>query len=282
MLPVFLVLTPTTGRGALLAYESFNYAPGTDVLTLQNTSTGFTDVWRDFVSPGLARVDVAGGSLSSPGLVTANNKAVFDQRRATLEFDTSLGSALDTAGYLDGFSNIGANGTTFYLSMLMQHSTGTDGFAGMLLMRDSSTNNAADQIGVDISNVNHSGSNDWFLSNYQGGVLAAGSDSLLTGPNSATNLFVLEFIFGAANADTVNAYVNGTLQGTVTGTDFSFDRISFANFLDLQGANQLSVDEIRAGGSILDVTPTPEPSRILLLGVSMATVMLRRRRMIAA
>ena len=69
-----LMLAPTTGRCALLAYESFNYAPGTDVLTLQNTSMGFTDCGvstRSLTSTcglsGIWPLGQSANSFSTPG-----------------------------------------------------------------------------------------------------------------------------------------------------------------------------------------------------------------------
>ena len=58
-------------KAALLAYESFDYATGSQ-LRDQNGGTGFADVWYDDSSPGNEDT-IAGGSLSYSGLTTAGN-----------------------------------------------------------------------------------------------------------------------------------------------------------------------------------------------------------------
>ena len=44
---VLSFLVPPMSHAAMLAYESFNYLPGSNVLSGQNTAAGFSGVWRD-------------------------------------------------------------------------------------------------------------------------------------------------------------------------------------------------------------------------------------------
>ena len=282
----------TSARGTILAYEPMNYTPGAYSPGTEPVSnaSGFSGQWRNVPPSGLLPFTIGAGSMSytdgnSNVLPTSGNHFTAGQNRGMVNFDTSPTGPFGLAGLLDGAGNIGANGTTLYMSMILQNSAGSDGFSGALVYTDSDADTDAG-VAIDLSDANppntagnHGLSTDWYLDIYfhpPGGAEPDFSDSILAGPNGNQNFYVIRIDFGPGNADTVRAYANplltaepGTPDGMLTptgDTDLSFDRIGLANFGG--GVAPFLVDEIRIGTSYADVTTfaaIPEPSAALLM-----------------
>ena len=262
-LPLFLpalsaaLLLPSAARAGLLAYEPFDYPNGQLLPGQVSNATGFTGVWRQIVNNAI----LTAGSLEYSGaggtLATSGNHPYMGQGRNLLDINPAA-----FAGYLDGAGNVGANGTTIYVSFLMQLTApGSDPIAGFGFHRDGDAD-ANFHIHLDNSTANHGGSQNFFLTDFTGPALNQNA-VVLPGPSTATNLFVLRFDF-AAGPDTVRAYANPPLgtepasaNGTITGANLSFDRVAFANFGG--GAAELHVDEIRIGTTYASVTPAAAP-----------------------
>jgi len=110
--------------GAILAYEGFDYSPGSD-LTGQNGGLGWSGAWANL---GGGSANILSGSLSAG----TNEPAGFDAHSAGgaawLPNNSRKGRYLDCApgggfglhGLVDARGNIGADGKTLYVSFLQQ------------------------------------------------------------------------------------------------------------------------------------------------------------------
>ena len=131
------ISVPVTGRGTTLqaitnsnfifAYEGFNYPAGTNLAGL-NGGTGWSGGWVDVAGNG--GVTVGAGNLpagtNAPGgydaLSTGNSAYAGNGSRYGRWLDCSAGGNFDLYGLIDSNNNIGADGTTVYVSFLQQPS----------------------------------------------------------------------------------------------------------------------------------------------------------------
>ncbi|MEP6668234.1 MAG: hypothetical protein ABJF10_03725 [Chthoniobacter sp.] len=285
--PVTACATPQ-----LLAYESYNYTPGNafGLAVTPTTAMGFNGNFEFLgedlnIAPGASTISA--GSLSytdgnSLSLGTSNNQYNNGHGRLLESFDTT--GAGGFAPYLEG-SNIGANGTTLYISFLLRVASPTGGYNGFELFRGTSADSGRI---LSVNQYTGHGSANYYLtvgeganSNVFGGTPT--TDANLGFTNTNVNLFVLRIDFGVGGTDTVSIYANpllgtepGSPLGQVTASDLSFDRISNSTFSG--GAVQM-LDEVRVGTTFASVTPAPEPGATVLLG-GVAVVLLggmRRR-----
>ena len=96
-----------TVRAALIAYDGFNYQPGT-LLASQSGGMGFANPWTPggFNTSISNNYTIGGGSLSSGSLATSGNSVTASATNALAGLTRSLST------------DLGAPGTTSYFSIL--------------------------------------------------------------------------------------------------------------------------------------------------------------------
>lgn len=290
---LFWALT-TSAQAQLLAYESFNYTPGTgfaNPTVVPTTATGFADVLGH---SGTANASaIVSGSLNytdgdSVSLATSNNRYQSGHGRLVTLFDL----AGTFASYLES-GRIGANGSTLYISFILQKaSTSNTGYNAFEFYR---TSNADSNRVVSLNTYSGQPDANFYLTVGEaanGGTFPSGSESAVNDnlgfTSASATFFVIRFNFGTGT-DTAAIYANpllasepGTATGQISASDLSFDRIAIASFTS---APAISVDEIRVGTTYLSVaTAVPEPATTaaLLGAAALALAALRRRRILRA
>jgi hypothetical protein len=273
-----LATLPSISGAAPIAYEPFNYTPGPITDSTASTATGFTGNWARLLDPTGDYGAVTAGSLTYTGMNSAAGKLENGHNRLTTTLDTGVAGPF--AAYRNTAGDIGQDGTTLYLSFLMKVAAGTPGFVALELFRDGDAD-ANRRLSVDVW-TGHTGggaANIWLTGWIPPGTVADG-DPLIPF-DTLTHLYMLKINFGAANADTVDIYVDPVLAlgepaiptDSISVTDLAFDRILTSNF----GSSQLiTVDEIRFGNSF--AAAVPEPASLALVALAGGTVLLRRRR----
>ncbi|MES2924803.1 MAG: immunoglobulin domain-containing protein, partial [Verrucomicrobiota bacterium] len=246
-----LLLIPTGSQAAQMAYEGFDYAPGTNNLTTQNGGSGWNGAWQT-VNNGSASVvagSLAAGSSAPAGydLRSVGNSSNLPTNQRTGRFlDTSTNGPFGARGYRDPNGNIGKDGTTLYLSF-MQQPNGMSAYYEFEFHRG----NLGDPgriagIGNDQGgdNVNLRAPN--------------GTHTFIGSGTNTVNYYVVRIDFKPGNDD-VYVYRNPTSTtepGVPTLTrlgasDMSFNGISFGAF---NNGRTVAHDEIRIGQSWDDVT----------------------------
>jgi hypothetical protein len=232
--------------------EDFNYTAGAG-LSPQSGGTGFLGPWQTAYN-----FTIGSGSLSYPGTSSTGNRAVF----------TPDGYASASATRT---LSMGTNGTTEWLSFLMDFSGNPSGMVTEMLFAPTSGNDL--RVGkVDYTN------NNW-------GVLRNGDPAVFSSVpimSDVTAMFVLRFDFNADPTlnDTVSIYIDptsatnpGTLLATFTDNNFgslwtSFQWEGFTTVSPV--AATASLDAIRGGSTYADVAPNtistvPEPGTYTLV-----------------
>ncbi|MBX2851129.1 MAG: PEP-CTERM sorting domain-containing protein [Phycisphaeraceae bacterium] len=108
---------------------------------------------------------------------------------------------------------------------------------------------------------------------------AGTTEQIDLGSPTGTNRYVVQFNFGAANADTAQVFLNGVSVGTTsTPTDLTFDRINIAAFTQ----NGDTTGGIDAFDNLVIATTfeeanIPEPGSLALLGLGGLLIARRRR-----
>lgn len=271
------LLLPTSSRAVLLAYEGWDYSTGTNNAVGLNGGSGWNGAWQGVAN----NADVVSGSLLPTGnpanLTTTGNSVLLPTgtfHRVGRNLDVADSGVFDTAGFINSSGDIGADGTTLFVSFSLQVAA-TDSFFEFEFHRD----NLGDPgrkagVGDDASGTNL---NLRTPSN--------GKANSFATRTTAVEFIVVQFDFLSGD-DQMSVYYNPTL-GTAPGStsltltstgDLSFDGISLA------GANGEAFDEIRFGTTFADVTPSgsavPEPSTYaaLLGALSLLGVVIHRRR----
>ncbi len=259
---------------ALLAEESFEYEVG--VLAGNGPGNGFGgNTWIEDTLDSAVDVVVAAGSLNfTSGPYTAGNRVEnsANRERATLGLDTSPGGNFASAGIVNGAGNIGADGTTIYISYLMQ------------------VNEVKDYIGLE---GYRDGARAWFLGRNGSNArvtegLTQVSDFGAVAKNSQ-DLYVLKIDF-LDGGDRITGWLSPT-PGEPAPTpnfsdvevgDFSFDAIAIWD--NAAGSIPAYFDEIRIGTTFESVASdefvavVPEPGALGLLGLGGLLTLRRMRR----
>ncbi|MEX1017169.1 MAG: PEP-CTERM sorting domain-containing protein [Phycisphaeraceae bacterium] len=271
-----LTLGAPQAHAALLAEESFDYEVGD--LAGHGPGNGFGgNTWSEAGLDSSNAVQVVENSLNfSSGPYTAGNRASFgtNRERATLGLDTSPGGTFANAGLVDGSDNIGADGTSVYISYLFQANEVKD-YLGLEGYRD--------------------GARAWFLGRH--GDQAEVQDGSLSDVGSfgavnknSEDLYVLKIDF-LDGGDQITGWLSptpGENEGSQTPDfsnvsvgDFSFDAVAMWD--NAAGSPpDINFDEIRIGTTYKAVSSdtftavVPEPASLALL-MTGGLLMLRRR-----
>lgn len=254
---------PIDAEAELLTYESFDYAPGTDVSS-KNGGAGFSNAWSPggFNASQSTNYDVASGSLTFGQLSTAGNRAVTSSTGAIAGLTRLLAQPL------------GSPNTTRYVSFLLRPEVALNqgafnGFFGLLLEQ--------------------AGEPELFVGKPGGGQLGryvleerGGAGQVATSLSPAvgqTTLLVLKAEF-KSGADLFTLYAD-PIPGQpepATGVSKSTTDISQALGLTIYSTGAFSIDEIRVGETFADVTPVPEPLLSIAWTLTPLAAMLLRRR----
>ena len=271
---VCTILAAARANAATVAYEGFDYAPGTDLLDKAGGS-GFSTPWTagGFNATSHTNYDIASGSLEYPPLQTSGNSVTTD----------AVNNAI--AGLTRTFSTpLGADGTTAYLSVLLrpEDTLGGGVFNGFF--------------GIYLDGNGPLSEPDLFIGKPGGGAVnnyvieprGGGPEQMDTGDAAVineTSLLVLKAEF-RTGADLFTLYVNPTPGGaepSTGGTVLSSLDLGIVTGLAIYSTGAFSIDEIRVGPTFADVTPVvPLPSAAIggmaLLGTFAAARLARRRR----
>jgi len=241
--------------GGLLAYEGFNYGQSSSDIGGANGGFGWAGAWVNVnggSSQSYSNSLVAGASAPSgyDAHSLGGYLSIANASRKGRYLDCSATGTFAQHGYIDGNGNIGADGTTIYISFLQQPSALVQFYELELKRGDLGDGGRIGGIG------NDTGDTDAHLRIEA----PAGSASTMydLGPGSTSiNFYVLRIDYHTGN-DTVTVYRNPTSQTeppvptlTVPNVaDMSFDGISFGAYL-----NNVTVshDEVRVGMTWADV-----------------------------
>jgi hypothetical protein len=272
---VILAVSGTMARAAQLAYEPFDYPPGTLNGGTPTTAAGFAGTWSRLIANPGDYGAVTAGSLSYPDLPTSDNKLENGHNILGESLDTSLAGPF--AAYLDVNGNIGLDGTTLYMSALLSQSVTNHIFTAFDIFRDGILD-ANRRASIDVW-TGHGDASQWYVTGWIPTNTPHSAAPLGGGPVTNTNLFVLKFTFGLGNNDTLAVYTNPTLgsepgspTGSISGLDLSFDMVGTAHFSN----GIITADEIRVGSTYRSVVP--EPSALAAAALAVAGCLLRQRR----
>ena len=266
--------------GSLQARETF-------VLTVIQVSPGVLaeDHFLSGASPALGEYGAGGLSGQNPllaGWSTAWSKPAYSNGDAQGHPTGLTYPGLQTAGgrgYVPDGTRAGhvlsspftaSSAGTFYLSLLLQLESDDSGKYRSFELHTGGYDDVANrtlQLGQSGANFGTTGY----------GLRVLNNDTLRAdfGPvGTAVNLFVLRFDFTTvAEGDSITVWRNPTNLGgiepaggtTLSGFNFTFDRVSFAHWVSAFGSPALAFDEIRLGTNWAAVTPPGGDSDTRLL-----------------
>jgi hypothetical protein len=277
----FAVMASIAAHSAPIAYGGLNYAVGVD-LNAQTQPVQF-NTWKAGAAPGIT---TAAGSLAYGKLITSGNKVSGGNWQSTgmgMKFSNSAWDPykLNVANQWGGTTSmIGKDGTTLYVSFMMQSTSGNAASAGLYTGDTNADPLSQLAIGA-VVNVTAAGAVTLRTASYApasrtydtvaqdgtyGPTHTVQNDTSLSVSANSVNLYVLKLEFGAT--DKVSLFLNPTVGGAEPGTaSASFTTpageelifLSFATFLGYN-ANANYLDEIRFGSTWADVTPVPLPA----------------------
>jgi hypothetical protein len=265
--------TATSAQAAVMAYDGFSstdYTPG-QILNQNPTISGFTGAWTGSTNIYAGNSTAA---LSYTGVASDNTGGTFSNSvggRSGRVMSTTLGGN-------------GASGTSvYYISLMMQNSVvNVANYRAFEL--ESQFNNRNFQLGA----AADTGSTNWGMR-----VTTATSSSLTANSTVAsvagqTVFAIVKLTYSdVASGDSAQLWINptdlrsealSTNSVSLTGFDFLHNSAKNIQLASFSGTGTSYWDEIRVGTSWADVTPVPEPSTWLLLGLGLTTVIVFRRR----
>jgi hypothetical protein len=266
-------LTSVALQAALVVNETFDYDTGA-IDTTATTGTGLTGNWaaghtNGAAFTGSATGAVGTGSIPAPtdyALASTNNKFSLTNGAAYAQLATPIASNVNQTFYTSFLLDLSADG-------MLEGSFFNVGFAatGAALHTDSLNFGKSSLLSAN------------FGSTY-GGAFAAGSVVI----DAAKNYFVVMKVdFVVAGNDSLSIKIFESTD-TVSGTEtIAWDQVrtgAFADTVSLTAlgfrtgsAQTMAVDEIRIGDTWAAVA-IPEPSTLILLGLSLGAVVLFRRK----
>jgi hypothetical protein len=262
-----ILLKAAPADAALIAYESFDYTPGSDVRG-QNGGSGWAagSSWAGYdpsvTWPGL----ITSSSLSYRSLVTQGNALTTATTPTTYPPPSS-------ALYWRNLPQFGQEGTTLYVSFLFRPEPGYGVYGGVNLT-DNSYN------GIFVGKSGADGYNNYGLE----GPLNDINSSGVPVTAGETAFMVLKAQFLAGN-DIYSLYVNPVLDGSepalpsVVKTDFDPANPLIGTTFIFNNYGYYTIDEIRVGTTYADVTPskTPEPDSLVLIAFGLMGFVARTR-----
>ncbi len=269
------VLGISQAQGAATIYEPFDYNVGN--LGNNGPATGLSGTYENDT-----RYRVISGSLSYGSLVTSDNSmSITSDAGGMNQMAIDLSSDLANAGLLDDGTAIASNSLWFsFLHTADNVSNDEFGFALGSEEWDPGLTSLLDGIGVVVNSTGSMSARFFDADSYAG--TSSGSLSVIDG---TTRLIVGHIEWGESGAnDTLSLYAPGTdmVLGSAFSTASFIDNQSVYDTLTFTARNNSStehttIDEIRFGATLADVTPVPEPSAALLGAVG-ALLLLRRRK----
>ena len=232
-------------RGALLAYEPFDYSPAGADLNGSNGGFGFSGPWAPggFNASVNNNYDVASGSLPFQQLLIGGNRVSSLPTTAIAGLTRPLVAPL------------GAAGETKYVSVVLrpEGTVGAGAFNGFFGLTLESPTEPEMYIGKP-----GSGTLDRYVVENRGG--AGQVVSNVTPTANQTALLVLKAQF-SATSDLFTLYVNPTPGAAEpsSGLVKNDANLGVVNGLTIYSTGAFSVDAIRLGDTFADVTPVPEP-----------------------
>lgn len=234
-----LLVTTSTSRAALIAYDGFNYTSGQPVNG--SGGTGWSGAWS------------GNNTVSTPGY-TYSTLPVAGNRVTTSGGDS---------GSFRSFSTQNGSGT-YYVSFIVQRVSGNSaGYGGISLFEG----------GGERLFIGQTFNQDNFGLERSGG----GSPANSTTAASTFSFLVARIDFNGASSS-ARLYVNptlGTEPGTAQATTANFAAFSFDNVrIQSGGGPTFGFDELRIGTTYADVAPVPEPATTALLIFAAITIVI--------
>jgi hypothetical protein len=260
-----VLLAVPAARAQLVAYDGFAYPTGG--LNGQNGGTGFAGPW--VVSGGTVLVQPNSLIPTPPSDTLATTGNSVSATGITIPGDATR--VLTTPQ--------GAAGTVVWMSAVMKGPGSNATSAGGVLALTDGAGNGFSIVTGTAGSPGNPPTADWSVTDYFGGTVASS-----TVVNSVQSLLVTRATFGTTS-DVIDLYVNPALTGTAPATPDATLTIPHGPALDILEINGFSLgsstnlfDEVRLGATFSDVTPTPEPSTLLLVGAAGLGLVIRRRR----
>lgn len=280
-------------HAALLVYEPFDYAVGSDILG-QNGGIGFTGAWREHAAGSVpaGSFTVTSGSLSAAGVPTLGNSALATGEFGTLQpardFNEIAGSAGTTIWYSYIGQRLGAAQDPATTSPPNMYPRGVN--IGVFDVDEVANPGRAERTGI--GNSSNADQNEWSIIPEGSGGNREGSGVPFT--DLAWAVMRIDFNGDATVADDMYLWLNPDpnveptlgsadvtiLNGDVNAVDASgidFFRPFIGNESSGRPFGVLAFDELRIGTTYADMSAVPEPSVALLGGLGLLGLLRRRR-----
>ena len=262
---IAIVVCAPSARAAAIAYDDFSYSVGTNLVD-QNGGLGFSAAWyQGGFNVGQAAGTVASGPLTYPPLATNGKEVTIPASSLLNGIERDLASSISSG--------------TIYVSCLVRPE-GTlgqgngNGFFGVYL------HGSLNELFFGDSGAYGTGGR--YAVEQRGGSWSVPSpDQPVLGQ---TEFLVLKAQLSASAGDIFTLYTDPVPGGAEpsTGTVEQNVNIGTLSSLVIYSGGAFDIGELRIGITYADVTPTPEPSTFVLLGVGavgvLAYVCRRRKR----